>query len=169
MTLQDKLSLIQTAAMVVGVVFAVWQIKVAVGQLKVAADSYTSAAQQTTIAARAASSSTLGSLAAATREFQWKVLEDSTLHPLLLSSAGNQVLTNDLKLAVVRAMLISHYAFIYEYAQLGQMDGGIWKAITADMHDFFTKPDNQARWNQIKSGFSPKFREFVDREIVPRT
>jgi hypothetical protein len=169
MTLQDKLMLAQTVTMMLGVGFAVWQIRAAADQLRVAASSYKAAAEQTIIAAKASSSATLGTLAAATREFQWKVLEDTSLHPLLVGGLAAGGLPASIKLEVVRAMLISHYAFIYEFGQLGQMDGGIWKAIIADMHDFFSKAENRKRWEQIKSGFSPTFREFVDKELLRLT
>jgi hypothetical protein len=166
MTIQDKLMLVQTVTMVLGVGFAVWQIRGAADQLRVAASSYNAAAAQTIIAAKASSSATLGALASATREFQWKVLEDKSLHGLLADGLGEEGLSAPDKLMVVRAMLISHYAFIYEFVQLGQMDGGIWKAIIADMHDFFSKPENRRRWGAIKEAFSPEFRDFVDKELL---
>lgn len=169
MTLQDKLMLIQTITMVLGVVFAVWQIRAAADQLKVAASSYKAAADQSIIAARASTSATLGTLAAATRDFQWKVLEDTTLHGLFLAGLPAGGLSAPMKIEIVRGMLISHYAFVYEFGQLGQIHGGIWSATVADMHDFFSKPENQRRWEQIKKGFSPKFREFVDKELLRLT
>jgi hypothetical protein len=175
-TLKDWLDIVQAIALVATAVFAALQIKAAANQLSIAAREYKEAADQTkiaanqaTITAKASSATTLSNLAAASREIQWRVLQDSSLHRILNESSPAEGLTRDQKMDMAIGILISHYAFTFEFKALDQITPDIWRAFTADMHHYFNQHRVQSRWEVLKHFYSLTFREFVDRELLRRT
>jgi len=163
------LDVLQTLAIVAASVIAAWQINVAARQLRVAAEAYNLAAQQTRIAAEASSATTLGALAAASRDMQWKILEDVSLHRLFDEDCPIEGLSAEQKEALVRGMLISHYSFVFEFKKLDQIKGAMWTALRADMHGFFNVRASQERWEKLRALYSPDFREFVEKELLHLT
>jgi hypothetical protein len=169
MSTKEWLDIVQTIALVATAVFAALQIKSAADQLATAASEYKEAAKQTQIAAQTSSAATLSNLAAASREIQWKVLQDADLHRLLNATASATGLTAEQKIEVAIGILISHYAFTYEFKVLNQITPDIWKAFTADMHGYFSQQRVQARWEVLKNSYSPTFRDFVDKDLLRHT
>jgi hypothetical protein len=182
-TVKDWLDIIQTIALVATAIFAALQIKAAADQLTVAASEYKEAANQTkiaaeqtriaaqqaTITAQASSATTVSNLAQASRDIQWRVLQDTALHKLISDKATDTGLSPEQKMQVAIAMLISHYAFAFEYKQLNQITPEMWQALTADMHQYFNQPQVVARWEDLKHSYSPTFRQFVDKDLLHRT
>ena len=164
--LADGWLIAQSVAAVATVVVAIPTILYTFSQVKIAAGAAKTAAEQAEISAKAASASALGVISAASRELQWKVLEDEALHPILTS--GTTSLTEEMKRQAVRAMLINFYGFVYEFRQLDQIPDTSWQAYKSDMTDFFTQVPNRARWDSQKTVYPVKFQDFVEHEILNR-
>jgi hypothetical protein len=162
----DPWNVAQSVATIAAAVFAAAMIYLATKQLRIAADAYKSAAEQTTIAAKAASATALGALAEASRELQWRVLQDKALHAILVPASPQEGFSDQVKCDVVRGMLISHYAFVYEFKRLGQIPDLTWPALRVDMMDFFSLEPNKTRWKQVREFYGKEFQKFVDVELL---
>jgi hypothetical protein len=134
----------------------------------VAAESYKVAAEQTAIAAQAARSTALGALAEASRDLQWKVLQDKALHAVLMPEVPAEGFSENVKRDVVRGMLISHYSFVFELWRLGQIPDSTWQAFQVDMMEFFRQKPNEARWRQVGELYAKEFRDFVEGKLLLR-
>jgi len=165
-TKADYMQLTQTVAIVLGAAFTVYQIHLGVDQLHAALD-------QVKIGTQASSATSLGTLMNASRDLQWRMMSDSVLQQLFIPEAksknGKQpLLTPEDKIALMRGMLISHYAFVYDYYKLGQIPEATWSAMKAEMQDFFTREETRKRWEQVKDLYHGDFRTFVDNELLLR-
>jgi len=158
----------QSIATIAAAIFAIPMIYVATKQLRIAAEAYKAAADQSSIAAKAASTAALGAMNAASRELQWKVIEDTSLRPILLPEFSKDEFTDAIKQALVRGMLISQYAFVYDFHALDLIPPSTWKGYTADMHEFFSKKDNLERWKQLEEYYPREFRTFVNLDLLKR-
>ena len=150
-TIQAGAALIQTAAIIVGLIFAWSQVDVALKQLKASSD--------------ASSAVALGTVMNSSADLQWKILQDSSLHGIFAPKSKNG-LSKDEKLDILRGMMISHYAFIWDMHKLGQMPEDTWSATIADMHGFFARDDNRRRWDQLKGFYQGEFRAFIDNDLL---
>jgi hypothetical protein len=159
--ISDPWVIAQTVATIAATAFVVPMIYLAARQLRVAAEAYKAASQAT-------SGSALGAVAAASRELQWKVLDNKSLHPILVPTSGPDGLTASQKQNLVRGMLISNYAFIYELWRLGQVPQAVWPAMKVDMVEFFRAEPNTERWRVLKELYGSDFRDFVEKEIRQR-
>jgi hypothetical protein len=115
----DPWNVAQSIATIATAAFAAPMIYFATKQLRVAAEAYRIAAEQSSMAAKSASASALGALAAASRELQWRVLQDKSLHTILVPNIPADGFTPEMKCEMIRGMLISHYAFVFEFYRLG--------------------------------------------------
>lgn len=125
-------------------------------------------AKSSTEASRSSSAAALGTLMNANADLQWRILEDPTLHVLWEPAANGKGLSPDEKVEILRGMLISHYAFVFDIYQLGQIPDSTWSAMRADMAEFFIRDENQKRWTSVKNLYHGNFREFVDNELLNR-
>jgi hypothetical protein len=157
----DAWVIAQSVATIVATAFALPAIYVTARQLRVAAEAYQAASQATL-------GSALGAVSAVSRELQWKVLQDKSLHPILVPSSGSSGLTDSQKQNLVRGMLISNYAFIYELDRLGQVPKAAWPAMRVDMVEFFRAEPNLERWKALKEFYGAEFQNFVDKDILQR-
>jgi hypothetical protein len=107
-------------------------------------------------------------LAQASRELQWKVLEDDALHPILVPNASSDGLSDEVKREAIRGMLISHYAFAFEFRRLGQIPDSTWPALRVDMMEFFSAEPNKVRWKRVKEFYGREFQQFVDVDLLRR-
>jgi hypothetical protein len=153
---------------VTAAIFAAWQIKVAANQLRIAASAYHAAAEQTAIAAKASVAASLGTVSSATRDFQWKVVNDSVFLPILVPNLPSGISLDDVKRQLLRGMLISHYSFIFELQQLGQLPKSTWAASEVDMFEFFSAEPNKVRWKQVAEFYGKDFQDFVNGELLRR-
>lgn len=167
-TVSDVWTISQSVATIAAAMFAIPMIYVATKQLRIAAEAYKAAADQTSIAAKAASTAALTSMNAASRDLQWKVMEDASLRPILLPELSTHEFTAAIKQALVRGMLISQYAFVYDFHALDLVPPSTWKGYTADMHEFFSKKENLERWKQLEEYYPKEFRTFVNRDLLKR-
>ena len=150
----DTMQLVQTFALVSASIFAAYQIKLAAGQLRAGNE--------------ASSAVALGTVMNASAELQWRILQDPSLHAIYLPSAKPTGLSRDEKLVVLRGMMISNYAFIFNIHQLGQIPEDTWSGMSADMHGFFTREDNRRQWDRVKELYQGGFRSFVDNDLLRR-
>ena len=166
--MSDGWNIAQSAATIVAAVFGIPAVYLAIRQLRVAANAYQVAAQQSTIAAKAASATALAALAQASRELQWKVLQDKSLQGILVPNVPDEGLADEAKREAVRGMLISHYAFAFEFRRLGQIPDSTWPALRVDMMEFFSVEPNKVRWKQVKEFYGREFQDFVDVDLLRR-
>jgi hypothetical protein len=151
----------QSVATILATAFALPMIYLTARQLRLAAEAYKAASEAT-------SGSALGAVSAASRELQWKVIENKSLHPILVPSIGPSGLADSDKQELVRGMLISNYAFIYELKRLGQVPQSVWPAMKVEMVEFFRYGPNIKRWEKLRELYGSDFREFIDTDIRGR-
>jgi len=142
----------QTVVIAIGIPFAAYQLRVGVQQLRATSD--------------ASSAVALGTIMNASADLQWRILQEPSLHGIWVPGVKADGLARDKKLDVLRGMLISNYAFIFNVHQLGQIPEDSWSAMTADMHEFFARDDNRKRWEQVKQFYQGEFRSFVENDLL---
>jgi hypothetical protein len=169
MSAQNWFDLVQTIVMVGGIVFAVRQLQLTAKQIGLAAEATKAAALQTELSAKTSHAAALSSIATEGSEILWKVIQDPSLHRLFDENIPATGFGPEDKLALVRGMLIRHFANSFHLKQLGHIDDNLWTAHKADMATFFRNKQTEKRWETLKKYYDPEFRKFVDKELLNLT
>jgi hypothetical protein len=139
-------ALAQAVLVFVGLLFAGRQLLFAGNQLKQARRSF----QATVVAA----------ITDRTSQLQWEVIKDDELRPLLgFPTTTDTSKTVEYKRALVIALIVNHYAYIFDLWRLGGVPDQVWDALKRDLRDWVSRPDFNERWSQLRQWHT---RDFVD-------
>jgi hypothetical protein len=129
------------------------------------------AGNQLRLARRSFQATVVSQIGERSSQLQWEVIKDPELRPLLgfpSATEDNTAAIGEYKRALVSALILNHFAGIFDLWQLGGMPNELWDTFEIDLRRLVSRPEFNNRWSQLKRGHHPKFVRLVDWLIAEK-
>lgn len=121
---------------------------------------------QLMLARRSFQATVVGQVSDRSSRLQWDVMKDPDLQPLLgipSATAGSEIA--ELKRERALALILNHFAYIYDVWRLGGMPKQIWRTFQTDLGVLVSRPEFRGRWSRLKGYHRREFIGLVDQLI----
>jgi hypothetical protein len=172
LSLVDISQIVVSIFTVIGVIGALWSIKIGLQSLKVAIESLNLVRDQLINVERNQKAASTQNIAQNERELWFSVLEDTQLSNLFANHVGiTAELLNTIGITAEQALKIClffrQYENIYYHRTNDMLPPDLWEHWNKSMRHTFSDERIQTLFDEVEIGYSESFKKYIQEELIP--